>query len=123
MGFLDLFRPRWKHSDPAVRIDAVKSLTPEDVVELGHVVKRDKDARVRRLALKKISDPQLLEEVAEHDPDEALRRDAADKRSELLLSVALSGEDESASLAAVANLTSLRVLVDVICRAEFAAVQ
>ena len=55
MGFLDLFRPRWKHSDPAVRIDAVKSLTPEDVVELGHVVKRDKDARVRRLALKKIS--------------------------------------------------------------------
>jgi len=32
MGFLDLFRPRWKHSDPAIRIDAVKSLTPEDVV-------------------------------------------------------------------------------------------
>ena len=61
MGFFDLFRPRWKHSDPAIRIDAVKSLTPEDVIELGQVVRRDKDARVRRLALKKISDPALLE--------------------------------------------------------------
>ncbi len=123
MGFLDLFRPRWKHSDPAIRIDAVKSLTPEDVVELGHVVRRDKDARVRRLALKKISDPALLEEVAEHDPDEALRRDAADKRSELLLSVALSAEDESASLDAVAHLSSSKVLVDVVCRSTFSAVQ
>ncbi len=123
MGFLDLFRPRWKHSDPAIRIDAVKSLTPEDVVELGQVVRRDKDARVRRLALKKISDPALLEEVAEHDPDEALRRDAADKRSELLLSVALSAEDESASLDAVAHLSSSKVLVDVVCRSTFSAVQ
>ena len=28
MDFFDLFDPRWKHSDPAIRIDAVKSLTP-----------------------------------------------------------------------------------------------
>lgn len=123
MGFLDLFRPRWKHSDPAIRIEAVKSLTPEDLVELGHVVKRDKDARVRRLALKKISDPALLEEVAEHDPDESLRRDAADKRSELLLASALSDEDESESLDAVSHLSPPRVLVDVVCRAAFPAVQ
>ena len=109
MGFLDLFRPRWKHSDPAIRIEAVKSLTPEDLVELGHVVKRDKDARVRRLALKKISEPALLEEVAEHDPDESLRRDAADKRSELLLASALSDEDESESLDAVSHLSPPRV--------------
>lgn len=123
MGFFDLFRPRWKHSDPAIRIDAVKSLTPEDVVELGQVVRRDKDARVRRLALKKISDPALLEEVAEHDPDESLRRDAADKRSELLLSTALSDEDESESLGAVAHLSSPKALVDVVCRSSFEAVQ
>lgn len=123
MGFFDLFRPRWKHSDPAIRIDAVKSLTPEDVIELGQVVRRDKDARVRRLALKKISDPALLEEVAEHDPDESLRRDAADKRSELLLSTALSDEDESESLGAVAHLSSPKALVDVVCRSSFEAVQ
>lgn len=123
MGFFDLFRPRWKHSDPAIRIDAVKSLTPEDVIELGQVVRRDKDARVRRLALKKISDPALLEEVAEHDEDEALRRDAADKRSELLLSTALSDEDESESLSAVAYLSSSKALVDVVCRSAFHAVQ
>jgi len=104
-------------------MDAVKSLTPDDVVELGQVVKRDKDVRVRRLALKKISDPGLLEAMAEHDPDDALRRDAADKRSELLMSTALSTEDESASLDAVANLSSPRGLVEVICRSTFPAVQ
>ena len=26
MGFADLFRPRWKHSDPTVRIQAVQNL-------------------------------------------------------------------------------------------------
>jgi len=123
MGLLDLFRPRWKHSDAAVRMEAVKDLTPDDIVELGQVAKRDKDVRVRRLALKKISDLSLLSEMAENDGDESLRKEAAEKRGALLLSSAVSDEDESTSLDAVAQLSPRRLLVEAVCRATFPSVR
>lgn len=122
MGLLDLFRPRWKHSDPTVRMEAIRDLTPEDIVELGQVAKRDKDVRVRRLALKKINDPGLLAEIAESDADESLRKDAAEKRGSVLFAGAVSDEDESAALAAVAQIEQSAWLVDVVCRAAFPSV-
>lgn len=117
MGLLDLFRPRWKHSDPSVRAEAIKDFSPEDLPRLAQVARHDSDPRIRRIALKKIVDPDLLGEVAKNDPDEGLRRDAAEKASELLLAVALSGEEEARSVAAVGRLSTPRALVDVACKA------
>lgn len=117
MGLLDLFRPRWKHSDPSVRAEAIKDFSPDDLPRLAQVARHDSDPRIRRIALKKIADPDLLGEVAKNDPDEGLRRDAAEKAIELLQVVALSGEDEARSIAAVARLTTPRSLVDVACKA------
>lgn len=121
MGLLDLFRPRWKHSDPSVRAEAIKDFSPDDLPRLAQVARHDSDPRIRRIALKKIADPDLLGEVAKSDPDEGLRRDAAEKASELLQAVALSGENESRSIAAVARLATPRALVDVACKAALAA--
>jgi hypothetical protein len=126
MGLLDLFRPRWKHSNPSVRAEAIKELSPEapsDLSRLTQVARHDSDARVRRIALKKINDPDLLGELAQHDPDESLRRDAAEKASDLLLSAALSSEDEQRSLSAVRRLSSQRMLVEVINRAATESVR
>ncbi len=123
MGFLDLFRPKWKHSDPSVRLEAVKSFTTDDAAQLAQVVRQDRDPRVRRVALKKIDDPELLGELAERDPDEGLRRDAAEKAGELLLDAALGQDDESRALTAVGLLSGQRILADVACRAHFDTVQ
>src|SRR5436190_1396550 len=60
MGFLDLFKPRWKHSDPDVRAEAVRQLDENDARILAQVARRETDVRVRRIALKKIADPALL---------------------------------------------------------------
>jgi hypothetical protein len=123
MGFLDLFRPKWKHSDPSVRLEAVKGFTSDDATELAQVVRLDRDPRVRRVALKKIDDPELLGELAVRDPDEGLRRDAAEKASELLLEAALGEDDESRSLTAVGQLSGQRALAEVACKAAFDTVQ
>ena len=55
MGFLDLFRPRWKHSDLEVRLEAIRSLENDerDRQILAEVARQDRDPKARRLALKK----------------------------------------------------------------------
>jgi hypothetical protein len=50
MGLLDMFRPKWKHSDWHIRESAVKNLT--DQVLLAKIAVRDKDWHVREMARK-----------------------------------------------------------------------
>jgi hypothetical protein len=123
MGFFDLFRPKWKHSDADVRAEAVKQLGTDDDKPLAEVLKHDPDARIRRLALKKIDDPQLLGEVAEADPDEALRRDAAEKAQSVLQSVANADGDEARSLNALERIKSQKAIAEVAKKAAFESVR
>lgn len=123
MGLLDLFRPKWKNSDAAVRLEAVKSLISEDLPILTQVLRHDRDVRVRRAALKKVQDAELLSELADKDPDEGLRRDAADKAGELWLEAVLDPEDEALATQAVERLIGQRALIEAACRAKFPAVR
>ena len=72
---LDRLRPKWQHSDTEVRAEAVRKLGKEDSELLSAVAQSDDDARVRRIAVKKLDDPKLLLKIGENDPDE--RRNAA----------------------------------------------
>jgi hypothetical protein len=54
MNFLDLFRPKWKHSQPRVRRAAVEKLT--DQALLGEIAKTDSDRDVRMAAVKELTD-------------------------------------------------------------------
>jgi len=123
MGFFDLFRPKWKHSDADVRAEAVKQLGADDDKLLAEVLKHDPDARIRRIALKKIDDPQLLGQVADGDPDEALRRDAAEKAQAVLQSAAISDGDEVRSLNALERLKAQKAIAEVAKRAGFESVR
>jgi hypothetical protein len=79
MGFLDKLKPqpRWKHADPAVRLEAVRDL--EDQVELGCLAELDPDVRVRRAAVACVTDVTLLGRVAASDGDNETRDRAADR--------------------------------------------
>jgi len=96
MGILDKLKPhpRWKHADPAVRLEAVGEL--DDAVELALLAETDLDARVRRAAVARIDDPVVLSRVAEGDTD----ADAREQATERLFALATTGLDGSA-LAAV----------------------
>src|SRR5437016_3177437 len=107
MGFTDLFRPKWKHSDPEVRAEAVRQLGDDQAALLATIAKSDADARVRRIALKRIDDADVLTDVAAHDPDEGMRKAAIEKAEEVLLATAAAGD--AGALEALARLKQPRL--------------
>ncbi|HVQ41054.1 MAG TPA: DUF349 domain-containing protein [Vicinamibacterales bacterium] len=114
MGFLDKLKPapRWKHTDPAVRLEAVREL--EDVAELAILAETDPDARVRRAAVPRTLDAEALGRVAASDADTETRDRAADR-----LTALAAGTDEAAAVAAVRALTDAKRL-SVIARSDAA---
>ena len=86
MSLLDalanLFRPNHKNSDPEVRAEAVRVLDdahPSDHAALEFVLRSDPEARVRRLALKKIADPAILDSAASAESDEGTHDEVGDE--------------------------------------------
>ncbi len=96
MGMLDRLKPkpRWKHSDPAVRLQAIPELS--DPIELAALAEHDPDARVRRAAIPKVDDPGVLARVTTSDPDPGVQEAAADR----LLGLALDPSISEAATAA-----------------------
>ena len=64
MGITNLFRPKYRHSDAAVRAEAVRELDSDEVDTLVVVARDDADASVRRIAIEKIDDAGRLVEIA-----------------------------------------------------------
>jgi hypothetical protein len=63
MSFLDRFRAKWKHPDPAVRREAVARL--RDQSQLLAIVEDDPDDSVRLAAVRNLSDEDALATIAE----------------------------------------------------------
>ncbi|MCC7008211.1 MAG: DUF349 domain-containing protein [Acidobacteria bacterium] len=96
MGLLDKLKPqpRWKHADPAVRLDAVREL--DDQVELAALAESDPDVRVRRAATARVSTPAALGRIAANDADAELRDRAADRL--VALATRVLATDDAAGL-------------------------
>ena len=106
MGILDKLKPtpRWKHADPAVRLEAVREL--DDPIELAALAESDSDARVRRAAIPRTVDPAVLGRVASADADPETRDRAADR----LVALATAGGDDASAVAAISMLADGRRL-------------
>jgi hypothetical protein len=96
MGFLDRLKPqpRWKHSDPVVRLQVIPELG--DAIVLAALAEHDADANVRTAAIARIVDPVVLERVLTSDTDRGVRDAAADR----LLVLALDPSNPEAATAA-----------------------
>jgi len=55
MSLLDVFKPKWQNSEPAMRKQAVQNLGSTDLDALLEVAKNDEDAEIRKIAVQKIS--------------------------------------------------------------------
>jgi hypothetical protein len=78
MGILEKLRPqpRWKHPDPAVRAASIFELGPDDADTIRALAREDVEARVRRAAVARLDDIEVLLDVARTDPDEDVRLEA-----------------------------------------------
>lgn len=107
MGILDRLKPqpRWKHADPAIRLEALRGL--DDATELAILAENDPDPRVRRASIARTSDVAVLTRIAGNDADPDTRDRAADR----LLGLAAAVEtDEAAAVAAVGGIMDGRRL-------------
>ncbi|HEY0480776.1 MAG TPA: DUF349 domain-containing protein, partial [Kofleriaceae bacterium] len=125
MGIADLFRPKYRHSDVRVRTEAVRALTTDDAALLIQIARSDRDAGVRRLAIERITTADVLAEIAAAESERSLRDLAGERAAQLWLSHACSAEAETAgaALAGMIKLGDQRALVDVVVRAEVAAIR
>lgn len=109
MGIADLFRPKYRHSNVAVRAEAVRQLSNEesDVAIAINIARKDSDASIRRLALDKIDDPEVLVELAADEGDGDVRAFAERRAAGIWVSRAVASEDAEMAEAVVQRLVSL----------------
>ena len=105
MGILEKLRPqpRWKHTDPTVRVAAVYELGSDESEALHAIAREDAEARVRRAAVTRIDEADVLGEIAKTDPDEEVRAEAV--RS--LAGIAAEADDPAQAIDAVQRLLAL----------------
>src|SRR3569833_3974311 len=106
MGIVDLFRPKYRHSDVRVRAEAVRALTNDDAAILVQVARSDRDIGVRRLAIEKIHEADVLAELAAAETERSLR-DYAGERAAGLWQDNACGEEAEAAGAALPGIIKL----------------
>jgi hypothetical protein len=107
MGIIDKLKgtPKWKHTDPAVRLEGLRET--DDPGVFAEVLETDTDAKVRRAAVGKVEDPSALTRAASSDADEDVR----DKASERLIAIANDANAaEATAVAATGGVTDSRRL-------------
>jgi DNA repair protein SbcC/Rad50 len=129
MGIADLFRPKYRHSDARVRAEAVRALTSDDATLLVQIARSDRDSSVRRIAIEKIGQAEVLAELAAAETERSLRDLAGERAAQLWQTTACS-DDADAANAALSGLIGLAgklgeqgMLVDVAAVAQLPAVR
>src|SRR5690349_8044759 len=117
MGITDFFRPKYRHSDVKVRLEAVRALGSEDSDILASIARSDREPSVRRVAIEKLDEAEVLAGIARDENERSLRDLAGSRAASLWVTLACSGEPEQASAA----LDGLKALGDQRAVAEIAA--
>ncbi len=125
MGIADLFRPKYRHSDVKVRAEAIRALTADDAAVLVQVAKTDRDIGIRRLAIEKIHEADVLADIASAETERSLRDFAGERAAELWQDTAC-GEDADlagSALSGIIKLGDQHALVEVAAHASLPAVR
>lgn len=113
MALKDMFKPKWKHSDAKVRLQAIGSLKDQNL--LAELAKNDESPEVRKAAVGKIEDQSLLSEVVKQSKDVEVREAIIQKINDQNVLAELAKDDESFKVRyeAISNLSDQSLLVEV----------
>lgn len=85
--FANLFKPRWRHSDPEVRLNAISKLSPEQPEQasiLRQLALHDSSKQVRVVAVSRLNDTDTLLDILSQSTDPDVREQAGLRVSECL---------------------------------------
>ncbi|MEW5734526.1 MAG: hypothetical protein AB1921_06710 [Thermodesulfobacteriota bacterium] len=139
MGIFDALRSKWKHSDPEVRLAAIRDLDDQSILAeiaesdpvfrvrlaavgkligndvLASVALKDSNTQVRLAAVARIKDQSKLCDIAANVAEERVRLAAVDAITDegVLAHVANTNDNESIQVAAVRRITKDEALLEV----------
>ncbi len=122
MGFADLFRPKWKHSKPAVRTEALRAMGADATDIIVEMARTDAEDTVRRAAIEKLVDPEVLASIARDDASQ-VGVFAGERAAALWVDAAASARDAEGAESALSRLSDPKRIVSVLHRAEAASVR
>jgi DNA repair protein SbcC/Rad50 len=114
--FSRFFKPRWQHTDAAVRQKAVAELNPTQEADrdvLATLAKGDASAAVRAAAAARLTDLKLLDQLIQRDADNAVREAAERQVEALLAGTAAHAPSQENRLRIIALTQNPRVLASV----------
>ncbi len=100
--FANLFKPKWRHSNPEVRASAVSKLSPEHPEQAGilcQLALSDSSRQVRLQAVRRLNDTDSLMTILRQSDDAEIREQAGIRVSECL-----SGDEDPNSLSQLLKL-------------------
>lgn len=118
MRLKNYFGPKWKHSDPDIRLAAVETLDESDLATLREIVENDGDLQVRMAALSKIIDEDTLGAIAANNSEENVRSDSLRRLQNLYFGRILAATDEHHALRLLDQLTDQGLLAELACQSS-----
>lgn len=115
MAISDWIKPKWKHSDPEVRLGAVRRMGPDDEERLRTLALADADHRVRVAAVERIADEAFLREIAGSQGDGPAQTVARERLVGIYRARALESTDPAVQRDAVARLADEDALFEIAC--------
>ncbi len=101
MSLFDQLRPKWKHSDPAVRLEAVRGL--EDQTALESIAACDPDEKVRVAAIHALTNQTAIGRIALSAESATVREFAVERVEDQALLLRIATSDPSATVRAHAR--------------------
>ena len=114
--FSRLFKPRWQHQNPDIRLQGVSELSPLDagqLRQLEQLARGDASAAVRAAACGRLTDLSLLDHLINNDADATVREAAAAQVMALLAGQAPGAPDAANRLRLVSLTENTAVLAHV----------
>ena len=101
MSLFDRLRPKWKHSDPAVRLEAVGVLEDQNVLE--SLAEHDSEQNVRAAAIRALSSPVVIARLALSAELASVRELAVERMDDRSLLRKIASSDPSPTVRACAR--------------------
>ncbi len=105
MTLIDFILPKWRHSNPEVRIAAVREMTAEKLDTLERIALTDPEAAVRTEAIHRIDDAGRLEEIVDRTSDDDMKQAAEDRLNRLYHDRMMAAPDRSERIGLLQKLT------------------
>lgn len=113
MAFFNLFKPKWQHSDPTVRLKAVMDLAELDQATLTQIAIGDSAPEVRRAALHRINDWHALMALAASGVEQTIINELTERIEALQMSELFAAQGVEAKLNALAIISKEALLARV----------